>query len=132
MREYIKVVLIHFRRRIKTTPTPPHINTHTPSPANQYQRYLAGRYNKTPVIVGINSGEGISFSRATSPNDYIARTRKRYGSFADKMLALYPATPEDFMQSSRQLTTDGWSTCLCLLFRSAITGQTRPGRSPWW
>ena len=77
----------------------------------QYDRYLAANYNRTPVLVGINSDEGFSFSQASSAMDYVASTHRRFGPFADKLLALYPATPAAWVQSSRDLLRDagfGW------------------------
>jgi para-nitrobenzyl esterase len=82
-------------------------------PDDQYKLYSAGKYNETPIIVGINSDEGLSFSREKTPAEYVANTQQRYGPFADKLLAAYPAGPSSVPKTARDLMRDaafGWHT----------------------
>ncbi|MEO6340685.1 MAG: carboxylesterase family protein [Caulobacteraceae bacterium] len=81
-------------------------------PDDQYKLYQAGRFNETPILIGINSDEGVSFGAPTQLKPYVDQTRARYGPFADKLLAAYPATDDaSAKQPSRDLTRDaafGW------------------------
>ncbi len=82
-------------------------------PDDQYKLYEAGKYNDVPVIVGYNSDEGLLFTREKTPAEYIANTRKRYGPFADRLLAVYPPGEKAVPKSARDLTRDaafGWHT----------------------
>lgn len=82
-------------------------------PDDQYKLYEAGEYNDVPVIVGYNSDEGLSFTRDKTPEAYIASTRKRFGPFADRLLAVYAPGETTLPRSARDLmrdTTFGWHT----------------------
>ena len=82
-------------------------------PDDQYKLYAAGKYNSTPVLIGINSDEGALFPASGSAETYAAGVRKRYGPHADAILGAYPADPVNWMQSSRDLMRDagfGWQT----------------------
>jgi para-nitrobenzyl esterase len=82
-------------------------------PDDQYKLYEAKRYNDTPILVGYNSDEGISFSPPRTPEAYIAGTRQRYGPFADSLLKLYPTEETVVPKTARDLTRDaafGWHT----------------------
>jgi para-nitrobenzyl esterase len=82
-------------------------------PADQHKLYEAGRYNDVDILVGYNSDEGLSFSREKTPAEFIANTQKRYGPFADKLLAAYPAGPDSVPKTARDLMRDaafGWQT----------------------
>lgn len=82
-------------------------------PGDQYPLYQSSKYNDVAVLVGYNSDEGLSFARDKTPADYIASTRLRYGPFADKLLAAYPAGTDRVPKSARDLTRDaafGWHT----------------------
>ncbi len=59
-------------------------------PDDQYKLYEAGRYNETPILVGYNSDEGLSFGGGQTPEAYVESVRQRYGPFADRLLKLYP------------------------------------------
>ena len=59
-------------------------------PDDQYKLYSAGKFNDTPILVGYNSDEGQTFSRASTPEDYIASVKERYGPFADRLIKAYP------------------------------------------
>jgi para-nitrobenzyl esterase len=80
-------------------------------PGDQYVLYQQGRYNETPILIGTNSDEGALFGAPPSRAAYVAAVRERYGPFADRLLALYPATDAAWRQSSMDLTRDaafGW------------------------
>jgi para-nitrobenzyl esterase len=82
-------------------------------PGDQYELYAAGRYIDVPILVGYNSDEGLSFSREKTPEDYIANVKKRYGPFADDLLAAYPVGAEGVPKTARDLMRDaafGWHT----------------------
>lgn len=82
-------------------------------PDDQYKLYEARRYNDTPILVGYNSDEGLSFSPPKTPQAYIESVRQRYGPFADKLLKLYPAGETTVPKTARDLTRDaafGWHT----------------------
>lgn len=95
-------------------------------PDDQYKLYEAGRYNDVDILVGYNSDEGLSFAREKTPAEYRAATEKRYGPFAEKLLAAYPATATSVPKSARDLMRDaafGWQTW------AWATLQARGGRS---
>jgi len=95
-------------------------------PDDQYKLYEAGRYNDVAILVGYNSDEGLSFSREKTPEEFIANTRLRYGPFADKLLAAYPAGTDRVPKTARDLMRDaafGWHTW------SWARLQSRTGRS---
>ena len=81
-------------------------------PDDQYKLYAAGRFNQTPVLIGINTDEGASFGAPTALAPFVELTRNRYGRFADDLLAAYPANDDaSAKQASRDLTRDaafGW------------------------
>ena len=82
-------------------------------PDDQYRLYEAGRFNDTPILVGYNSDEGLSFSHDKTPDEYIAGVRKRYGPFADRLLQTYPAGASAVPKTARDLARDsafGWHT----------------------
>ena len=82
-------------------------------PGDQHKLYEAGRYNHVDILVGYNSDEGLSFSREKTPAEYRANTEKRYGPFAEKLLAAYPAGADSVPKSARDLMRDaafGWQT----------------------
>jgi para-nitrobenzyl esterase len=82
-------------------------------PDDQYRLYEAGRFNDTPVLVGYNSDEGLSFTRARTPEEYVAGVRARYGPFADRLLEAYPTAGDGIPKAARDLARDsafGWHT----------------------
>ena len=96
-------------------------------PDDQYKLYEAGKYNDVPVLIGYNSDEGLSFSREKSADEFIANTRKRYGPFADRLLAVYPTDGQKVGRQARDLMRDaafGWQTW------SWARLQTRTGKAP--
>jgi para-nitrobenzyl esterase len=96
-------------------------------PDDQHKLYEAGRYNVVDILVGYNSDEGLSFPGGKTPEEYVANTRKRFGPFADRLLAAYPAGDGVVGKTARDLSRDaafGWHTWswACLQARA---GQTR-------
>ncbi len=82
-------------------------------PDDQHKLYEAGNYNDVDILVGYNSDEGLSFSREKKPDEFIANTQKRYGPFAEKLLAAYPVGKVSVPKTARDLMRDaafGWQT----------------------
>lgn len=86
-------------------------------PGDQYDRYRAGAFNDTPVLIGTNSDEGALFVRpgpATTPAAFEATVRDGYGDLADVILAAYPhATADEAFRACKDLFRDsifGWNT----------------------
>jgi len=82
-------------------------------PDDQYELYEAGNYNDTPILVGYNSDEGLSFPGGDTPEAHIAAARTRYGPFADDLLEAYPVGATTVPRSARNLARDaafGWHT----------------------
>lgn len=82
-------------------------------PDDQYKLYEKGQYNDVPVIVGYNSDEGLSFTREKTPEEFIANVQRRFGPFADRLLAAYPPGETTVPRSARNLMRDvafGWHT----------------------
>jgi para-nitrobenzyl esterase len=82
-------------------------------PDDQYRLYSAGRFNDTPILVGYNSDEGLSFTRIKKAEEYVAGVRERYGPFADRLIAAYPPAGDAVTKTARDLARDsafGWHT----------------------
>ena len=82
-------------------------------PDDQYRLYESGRFNDTPILVGYNSDEGLSFTRVKTAAEYAAGVRERYGPFAERLLAAYPTTGDGVTKTARDLARDsafGWHT----------------------
>lgn len=82
-------------------------------PDDQYKLYEAGKFNDTPILVGYNSDEGLSFSPPKTPEDYIAGVKTRYGKFADDLIKAYPVAANSVPKTARDLARDaafGWHT----------------------
>ena len=95
-------------------------------PDDQHRLYEAGRYNDVDILVGINSDEGLSFSREKTPDEYRANVETRYGPFAERLLAAYPAGTDTVPKTARDLMRDaafGWQTW------AWATLQARTGKS---
>ncbi len=82
-------------------------------PGDQYTLYEAGDFNNVDILVGYNSDEGLSFSRETDPAVFTANVEKRYGPYAEKLLAAYPLDGDRIGKTARDLMRDaafGWHT----------------------
>jgi para-nitrobenzyl esterase len=82
-------------------------------PDDQYKLYEGGRYNDTPILVGYNSDEGLTFTREKTPQEFVQNVRQRYGPYAEKLLQLYPVGGSTIPKTARDLTRDvafGWHT----------------------
>lgn len=82
-------------------------------PDDQYKLYESGRFNDTPILVGYNSDEGLSFGVPPTPDAYRQATRQRYGPHAESLLKAYPTAPDKVSKTARDLTRDaafGWPT----------------------
>ncbi|MBN2062321.1 MAG: carboxylesterase family protein [Deltaproteobacteria bacterium] len=96
-------------------------------PDDQYKLYDAKRYNDVPVLIGYNSDEGLSFSPARTPEDYITSVKLRFGPFADKLIAAYPPGTETVAKTARDLMRDaafGWQTWIWARLQSK-TGKSK-------
>jgi len=89
-------------------------------PVDAYQRFHAGRFNQTPILVGTNSNEGAfrpfrAQFAGTTPEKFETHVRAAFGKYADQILAAYPhSTPAEAEQSSEDLffrdTALAWKT----------------------
>jgi para-nitrobenzyl esterase len=82
-------------------------------PDDQYKLYQAKRFNDTPILVGYNSDEGLSFGVPATPAAYRQATLQRYGPYADRLIAAYPTASDKVSKTARDLTRDaafGWQT----------------------
>lgn len=82
-------------------------------PDDQHNMYEAGNYNDVDILVGYNSDEGLSFSREKTQEEYSANVQKRYGPFADDLIAAYPVDGDRVGKTARDLMRDsafGWQT----------------------
>ncbi|HOI27978.1 MAG TPA: carboxylesterase family protein [Paludibacteraceae bacterium] len=61
---------------------------------DQYKLYEAGKYNDVNILIGTNSDEGALFCHPITVAEYEKNIRSTYGSFAERMLKLYPAKTE--------------------------------------
>ena len=92
-------------------------------PGDQYELYQAKRFSDTPILIGSNSDEGITFSPGTTTPAALEKLlRTGYGTHADSLLAVYPhATDAEATRSMRDLlrdTTFGWPTWAWALLQS--------------
>ncbi|HLH52090.1 MAG TPA: carboxylesterase family protein [Verrucomicrobiae bacterium] len=96
-------------------------------PDDQFKLYQAGKYNDVSILVGYNSDEGLSFSREKTPEEFRANVNKRYGPFADKLLAAYPVGSNSIPKTARDLMRDaafGWQTWIWARLQ-ARTGKSK-------
>ena len=82
-------------------------------PDDQFRLYETGQYNPVDILVGYNSDEGLSFAREKTPEEYVSNVKMRYGPFADRLIAAYPAGEQSVPKTARDLMRDaafGWHT----------------------
>ena len=82
-------------------------------PDDQYKLYQQGKFNDTPVLVGYNSDEGLSFVRAQDPQQFIDGMNQRFGVFSSKLIDAYSISREAVTRNARNLIRDaafGWHT----------------------
>lgn len=94
-------------------------------PDDQYRLYAAGKFNRTPILIGFNSDEGALFGGPVAKAMHEKTVRDRYGPFADEMLRTFSANGEDGTQASRDLATDvmfGWHTLAWARLQTAANG----------
>ena len=92
-------------------------------PGDQYELYQARRFHDTPVLIGTNSDEGITFvGGQTPPEAFEKMIRAGYGTKAETILAAYPhATLQESTQSARNIFRDAtfaWHTWAWALLHS--------------
>ena len=96
-------------------------------PDDQFKLYEAGKYNDVAILIGYNSDEGSEFLREKTPGEFRANVEKRYGPFAEKLLAVYPVGSNTVPKTARDLMRDaafGWHTWSWALLQ-ARTGKSR-------
>jgi para-nitrobenzyl esterase len=97
-------------------------------PGDQYALYSEKKYSDVPVLIGTNADEGAPFPQAPHAADYVAMVHKRYGDYADRILAQYPGTSDaQAVRSGRDLfreTGFAWPTWTWARL------QTRTGGKP--
>jgi len=84
-------------------------------PGDQYELYRAKHFNDTPILIGTNSDEGITFVPGTTqPAAFEEMIRTGYGAKADVILMANPhATVAESTQSARNIFRDAtfaWHT----------------------
>jgi para-nitrobenzyl esterase len=83
-------------------------------PDDQHVLYSKGAYHDTPILVGINSDEGASFSRTDDATQFEKETRTRFGPHADAILQAYSVEREGSVkQAARNILREasfGWHT----------------------
>ncbi|MEZ5275783.1 MAG: carboxylesterase family protein [Opitutaceae bacterium] len=80
-------------------------------PGDQFVLYKAGDYHDVDILIGYNSDEGLFFSRDRNAGEYISNVHRRYGPFADRLLAAYPPDGDRVGRTARNLIGDaafGW------------------------
>jgi para-nitrobenzyl esterase len=82
---------------------------------NQYECFVAGQFNDTPILVGTNSNEGGLFvTQPVTSEGFEKMIRSQYAAGADALLEAYPhATDAEAMQSARDIMRDStfaWPT----------------------
>ncbi len=99
-------------------------------PGDEYQLFQAGRIADVPLLAGTTSDEGYSFSRIKTLAEYRADVARRYGTFAPRIFAAYPAaTDAEAVRQGRDLLRDvmfGWGTFTWGRL------QSQYGRAPAW
>jgi len=82
-------------------------------PDDQFKLYEAGEYNDVSVLIGYNSDEGLSFPSGRTPEEFVEGVARRFGPYADSLLAVYPVAEDRIPRSARNLMRDaafGWQT----------------------
>lgn len=80
-------------------------------PDDQFTLYEQGQFNDTPILVGYNSDEGISFMWNTNKDQFMQDLNTRFGKFAPSLSNAYSVSNEDITRSARNLIRDaafGW------------------------
>jgi len=96
-------------------------------PDDQFVLYEKGKYNDTPILVGINSDEGASFSRTSDPAQFQAETKVRFGPVADRIFKAYPPDANgSIKQAARDVMREasfGWHTWVWARLQSERGGS---------
>ncbi|MEO6079582.1 MAG: carboxylesterase family protein [Steroidobacteraceae bacterium] len=96
-------------------------------PDDQYVLYSKGKYHDTPVLVGINSDEGASFSRTDDPAQFQSDTRSRFSVHADQILKAYPPDAKgSIKQAARNVMREasfGWQSWVWAKLQSERRGS---------
>ena len=82
-------------------------------PDDQYRLYEQGKFNDTPILVGYNSDEGVSFVRDNDPEAFNRGLRQRFDKYASKIMQAYSVPDDEVSRHSRNVIRDaafGWHT----------------------
>jgi para-nitrobenzyl esterase len=96
-------------------------------PDDQHVLYEKGAYHDTPILVGINSDEGASFTRTTDAAQFQADTRTRFNMHAEPIFKAYPPDASgSIKQAARDVLRDasfGWHTWVWAKLQSGRGGS---------
>jgi para-nitrobenzyl esterase len=70
-------------------------------PDDPYTLYARGRQTQVPLLLGYNEDEGELFESPTTAAKFAAAVHEEYGSFANQVLNLFPATTDDIAAKSK-------------------------------
>jgi para-nitrobenzyl esterase len=92
-------------------------------PGDQYELYIAGRFNDTPVLIGTNSDEGALFAQpGMNASRFESLVRDGYSKQATTVLAAYPhASDPDATKAGKDLMRDSlfaWPTWAWAMLQS--------------
>jgi carboxylesterase type B len=73
-----------------------------PPPSASFTR---GKQNDVPLISGWNADDGVSMATRQSVEAYIKEAEKRYGTYAEDYLKVFPATNDEEVLNCLKLTT---------------------------
>jgi para-nitrobenzyl esterase len=99
-------------------------------PASVREIMARGKQNDVPVLTGVNAGELGGLMMPQGPvtvESFIGRTRQTYGSLADELLKLYPATTDREAAVVQTLSNRGQALVSLYLWamERARTSRTR-------
>jgi para-nitrobenzyl esterase len=67
--------------------------------------FTRGKQNDVPLISGWNADDGVSMATRQSVEAYIKEAEKRYGTYAEDYLKVFPATSDEEVLNCLKLTT---------------------------
>jgi para-nitrobenzyl esterase len=98
-------------------------------PARPEEIFATGKQNDVPILIGFTRDESFSeLARARTLNDYREAARRIYGTNAEKLLALYPASDDTTAQ--RAAVDAARDSSVSLQMRSWARAQVKTGTSP--
>jgi para-nitrobenzyl esterase len=92
-------------------------------PANIFAQ---GKQNDVPLIVGSNKDEGTFFLQTVTADQWVQRSRQKFGDMADAFLKLYPAASDEEANISQYAA---FRDELAFVMRNWAGAQTKSGKS---